>query len=412
MEENSAVVSKKGKSKKIIIIVAVMAAVLVTGAVVGFISYSNSPTVKYNKAVTLANQYLEDMSYADAVLAFREAIALDPYNIEAYEGLAESYIGLGKVEEAIATLEEAESIIAEAFPSKDAEMLTGFYKDAAIEYYNNGDYTRAEEYAGIYIERGGNVQEIASTLVQIYLSRGRDAEDVSDYNTAEYYYNKVLEYDSNNVEALNGIDRINEKRKIAEYESALHEMAKKIITDPSKYDFSDAMILSDDYLSAVSQLSEPVFFKDEEDMYIGVYPNGFIYYGGVEDGKRKGDGFWYAGNLYDIQMTTCNWENDLPNGKGSIDYYINQETLVKQPGSIYCIHNSIETTLVDGYFNGETFVRWYMEDGGLHEWNLMFDNGYVQNDELGIAGYCTKCGASLSWNGGANMVPGLNWQGI
>ena len=53
----------------------------------------------------MAERYLEEMDYEQAVVAYQAAIEIDPKNIDAYLGLAEAYIGLNDYESAIDALQ-------------------------------------------------------------------------------------------------------------------------------------------------------------------------------------------------------------------------------------------------------------------------------------------------------------------
>lgn len=448
MESDAKVVSSKSGTKKWIIIAAIAAAALVIGGAASFIVYSNSPSVKFKHAMSLGEQYLNEMSFENAILVYKDAIAINPNDINAYEGLAEAYIGLGQIEDAIAVLETAEEINKDDFPTEDIEKLVGLYMDRAKECIDSGDYSKAEDYCNKAIELGGLNDGIKDTVCEVYLKNAEKALENSDYSSAENYYNKVLgydsnnaeakkglctvyiayaveaennsdydkaenyfkkvlEYDSNNAEAMDGLARIEEKRRLAEYEDSLRQMAKKIVDDPAKYDFSDAAILSEDYLNAVAQLSSPLFFYDEEDMYIGVYPSGYIYYGQMKDGMRSGKGYWYYGTVYAIEMDTCTWENDLPNGEATIDVYQNEAYINKQPGHTYALHDHIALNLINGVYDGDVNRVWEMDNGETHDWDMRYENGVPLTDDRGIAAYCKICGASLGAPKSIHVLGGL-----
>ena len=72
-------------SKKIIGIVATILAVLVLIAVTVLI-VNNISAGRYNRLINKGNNYLEEMQYDDGIVAFDEAIRIDPKRPDAYEG--------------------------------------------------------------------------------------------------------------------------------------------------------------------------------------------------------------------------------------------------------------------------------------------------------------------------------------
>jgi tetratricopeptide (TPR) repeat protein len=55
---------------------------------------------KISEKLELANKYLLEQNYEQAIVAFNEVIKIDPKVVEAYQGLADAYNALGKPEEA------------------------------------------------------------------------------------------------------------------------------------------------------------------------------------------------------------------------------------------------------------------------------------------------------------------------
>ena len=59
---------------------------------------------EYMENYDLGMRYLNDGNYEDAVLAFKEAIEIDPKKPEAYIGAADAYILMGQKDKAIEIL--------------------------------------------------------------------------------------------------------------------------------------------------------------------------------------------------------------------------------------------------------------------------------------------------------------------
>ena len=93
------------KKKKILPIIIISAVVLV--AVLALIIYILAiavPKQNYKKAIDTGDRYLSDMDYDNAILAYEEAVELDPKRKEAYLGLADAYIGLTDYDKALDVL--------------------------------------------------------------------------------------------------------------------------------------------------------------------------------------------------------------------------------------------------------------------------------------------------------------------
>ena len=87
-------------------LVALLVMVFLTGC-------AKSTAAQLKEQLELGQNYLLEMNYEEAVVAFSKAIELDPKSLEAYEGLANVYIAQGQYDEAYAVLGQAEENIAE-----------------------------------------------------------------------------------------------------------------------------------------------------------------------------------------------------------------------------------------------------------------------------------------------------------
>lgn len=93
----------KTKNSRIMAIV-LIAAALVAVVIVGFTV--NSSERKLKKQLDLAQQYMDEMNYEQAVAAYLVAIEIDENCEEAYIGAANAYLGLDDMEGAISILEK------------------------------------------------------------------------------------------------------------------------------------------------------------------------------------------------------------------------------------------------------------------------------------------------------------------
>lgn len=84
----------------IIVLLGVMA-VLIT-----IVSFNRQHDSLYTEKLSMAEKYLDEKDYANAILYFEEVIALNDTDVDAYLGLAEAYYLSGQKDEAIRTLEK------------------------------------------------------------------------------------------------------------------------------------------------------------------------------------------------------------------------------------------------------------------------------------------------------------------
>ncbi|MCR5598405.1 MAG: tetratricopeptide repeat protein [Lachnospiraceae bacterium] len=61
---------------------------------VSAVAVYNSPEKKYDRQLSLAERYLDDLDYEKAIAAYKAAIEIDPNNPEAYKALAELYLAM------------------------------------------------------------------------------------------------------------------------------------------------------------------------------------------------------------------------------------------------------------------------------------------------------------------------------
>lgn len=94
-------------TKRRIIKIVIGIEAVVIAAMIVFLFYINSDIVRINRQLKLAQQYLLEEDYEQAIAAFKIVIEIDPKNVDAYLGLAEVYVSTDKLENAVKTLEKA-----------------------------------------------------------------------------------------------------------------------------------------------------------------------------------------------------------------------------------------------------------------------------------------------------------------
>ena len=91
----------RGFSAKKNIIIIALAGVLALG-IGGTAAFgiSNMPVNQISRYMGAAERYLSEMNYEQAVIEYQRVLEIEPMNVDAYLGLAESYLGLGDTEKA------------------------------------------------------------------------------------------------------------------------------------------------------------------------------------------------------------------------------------------------------------------------------------------------------------------------
>ena len=135
------------KSLKIKIIIVAIAAVILA-AIIGIIAFSNSPAQKLKKQLDLGQKYLNELSYDQAVAAFKQALEIETNNTDAIAGITKTYgawssdlVASSEYEAAIEKLDEARALLPDSQELVDKEV--DFYIEWAEYCFNNGKYDDA-----------------------------------------------------------------------------------------------------------------------------------------------------------------------------------------------------------------------------------------------------------------------------
>ena len=100
-------VPKGLSSKKNIIIVIAVAIVLIVGGVTAVAVTTNGfDFTGIRTTLQLADRYLSEQNYEQAIIEFEKVLEIEPMNVDAYLGLAEAYVALGETDKAVKILEK------------------------------------------------------------------------------------------------------------------------------------------------------------------------------------------------------------------------------------------------------------------------------------------------------------------
>lgn len=119
---------------KILTIISLMVIVSIS-----FIIYRSSDAVKFNKQIDLGQKYFGEENYAEAIIAFNEAIAIEPNNIQTYVYALDAYIMNDKNDDLISFYENTLSVVValdEEELIKNKDYVVALYL-AVIEVYDD-----------------------------------------------------------------------------------------------------------------------------------------------------------------------------------------------------------------------------------------------------------------------------------
>lgn len=171
----------KKKQKRYILWIAVVVVILAAGIAGILIFHEQKKEKEFQINIRNGQKYLEQMEYKKAEACFQKAIDIDPKEVKAYQGLAETYEGLEDYEKAFEIYEEAFSKVqntSEELKKEEEELYLG-----AIEFYDKQG--KEDEAAELITEMEGKDQseEGKNKLNEFQKKRSYQA-----------YYDLILEY--------------------------------------------------------------------------------------------------------------------------------------------------------------------------------------------------------------------------
>jgi len=179
--------------------------------------------VRYN----LGSAYRLAKDYKLAMEEFREAIKLDPQNIETYSILAVTYADIGKIDEAKKILQEALKI---------SPNESKIYINLANAFRVCKDYNTA-------IDLLNQAVELAPDNPQCYLKLGAIYGEIKDYQKAIKAFKKAVELDRNNPRSYYNL--ANALRLNGDMESSIEYYKKAMKLNP--FDFNSHLNLGGIY---------------------------------------------------------------------------------------------------------------------------------------------------------------------
>ncbi len=205
--------------------VIIFAIVILVSIFVGIFIVNKNGDSKFQKQLDLGNEALLNMNYEDAIVAFDNAIKLNPKSVPAYLGIAEAYVGLGDYEK-------------------------------ACEYLEKG-----------YEETGDNsiLDMLESLKIDKFVSIGKEYLAEGDPNSAKDAFDEVLNIDPSNEDAKKGVeDSINHPDYVYGEESDLDNIEDNVESD-------NANSSVEDIINGDEQENSGLAFKPSDITWFG-YP--------------------------------------------------------------------------------------------------------------------------------------------
>lgn len=346
---------------------------------------------RVNHQLDLGKKYLLEFEYDKAMLAYTKALQLEPKQISAYRGLSDVFTAKNEIDSSINVLKKGIGVAAGmASSEKDADVnraARGLTDQIIIQLTDMGDraakkenYDRAIKYYGDLIVYNGEEEEPYLKLSGVYEATGDLQKALEVLQNAEITTSSMKEEE----------ERLTIRYEIkVKYEQLLGRLAAMIKANDGE--LAKEVLLSQDFLELVSQLTEPLILKQPSDQYIVVYPNGYVYMGQMENQKRGGYGDYYTNNEERYVVYSGFWKDDKPNGEGRIDTIVYTNASNQSPnfyGRGY---------FADGVAEGEFLLSVFYQDGRKYDYELNCSGGIPpairREDGKNVVSYSVTDGA-------------------
>lgn len=332
----------------------------------------NMPENRLNRHLEMANKYLEETNYEQAIVEFDKVIAIDPMSTAAYIGKAEAYVGLNDYDMAIETLEVGYGRALENVDIK--KKLVELYIDVVEKGNENADYESELLIYDRLLELAADDERVINGLCEclnFYIAILMDEEKYDKIRELAEKY----EFAAVNVDFVSILASIQE---IEEYRALVKGILSRIAFSCSEENYDDVFQLmqSEEYEAFLAKIDElpDTYGMETEYGRIGIYKvdselygNYMIYYGDYENGQRQGTGVWLGYKNNNNYMAKGTWEGDVPQG----EFVVREWSNILDEDVVYRV---ISGNIQDGLWDGA--VLWKFEKTSVEEtFPVTFNNG-------------------------------------
>ncbi len=397
------------------IIMFVIAALLLTAVLL----YKNSSSMRLKARLAQADEALEAGRLKEAADIYSEVQSADPGKPEVYECLMQLAYVSGDGVLLSDSYEQWLDLQIKAGNTDDEriDQMSGVINDmerreklkTVSEMLAKEDYHGAQEVLSGLSAAGSDPDvDRACAALLIYLAE-RDSR-LGSYETAEAYLKKAASMTEDDTKILKLLDDIHGKKlKTAidrhdytgagalldgteaggyadtiaacqERDGRIREKTDKLLTAIDKKDYKTVYrTLSDPGLKAdVREMASPLYGKDDLVCCINNRP--YIYYGGLKNGKREGQGKWvFIASDGRLVIYELEWKDDLPSGEGSCDRY----SLDPSGEEAVNVHEHDEFSVSYGVMEGKYRMKTRVNSEFPYEYSVEYDlkNGYCPRIE-------------------------------
>jgi hypothetical protein len=339
----------KDNSKKRILIVSAIAIVVVILVVAAIVVNGSGSKNNLRDQLDLAEQYLSDLDYEQAIAAYEQALEIEPKCEEAYLGLADIYVTLEDYDNALEILNEGyEQTGAESIAEKIQEI-----QDMLADQENASE-NESEEVTEEETEQDTMTQQDTdSDAIDIDYTFDITTMDVTIYGKKIYEWipDELMQYI---------------------YDTGIYDKSAEICTDADEEEGFSQYCYSVENVGYDTERVVQTFGEDVSEWVTLTYNNYWLYvdndYNSIGVGKENGT----TGSNADIQ--------DNIMGKSLYEFLGNEEVVnevTSIDGRLTCKNAEMYlNSFSDGLNDAELHIE---INGGAVEFEVGYENGVITN---------------------------------